>query len=350
MGSFGVAIVFIAYIMTQKKNIPKFEEIFSTENLLRSFYAFRSGKKSRTDVAEFSMRLIENITTLHNDIMSGAYRHGGYEHFKISDPKSRDIHKASVRDRVVHHAIYGALYPYFDQKFVCDSYSCRVEKGVHKAIYRFESCAKKSGLNHTRTVWVLKGDVKKCFASVDHDVLRMIISKDVLCQRTTAVLDEVINSFSSWEQGKGLPLGNLTSQIFINIYLNEFDQYVKRELKVKHFIRYADDFVIFSHDKEALVDLVVPIERFLAEHLQFTLHPDKLFLKTVASGVDFLGWVHFFGHRVLRTTTKKRMFLNINKNATPPVLASYCGLLRHGNAQKLRDILSSKIEKMPIKC
>lgn len=336
--------------MKQIKETASFEDVFSAENLLRSFYVFKKGKKDKKDVTEFSMRLVENILGLHRDIMSGAYRHGGYEHFKIADPKPRDIHKASVRDRVVHHAIYGALYLYFDRKFIHDSYSCRIGKGVHKAIHRFKIFAKREGLNGTRTVWVLKGDIRKCFASIDHCILKNIIRKEVRCLKMRRILDSIIDSFSSAERGKGIPLGNLTSQLFVNVYLNELDQYMKRELKAKYYIRYADDFVVFSHDKNSLIEMVPLIEQFLAGHLNLVLHPDKLFIRTVSSGVDFLGWVHFLDHRVLRTVTKNRMFRKINSETTLPVLASYWGLLLHGNAQKLRDILSSKIEKMPVKC
>lgn len=316
--------------------IAPFEGIFSAENLLRSFYIFKKGKKDKKDVAEFSMRLAENILVLHHDIMSGAYHHGGYEHFKIADPKPRDIHKASVRDRVVHHTIYRALYSYFDRKFIHDSYSCRIGKGVHKATKRFEAFAKKEGLNNTRTAWVLKGDIRKCFASVDHNILKGMLGKELQCARMVALLDEVIDSFSAGEEGKGIPLGNLTSQLFINIYLNEFDQYMKRVLKTKYYIRYADDFVVLSHDKNLLVGMVPLIEQFLVEHLHLILHPDKLFIRTVSSGVDFLGWVHFLNSHVLRTVTKKRMQKALTNNLSEAVKSSYNGLLLHGDTYKLR--------------
>jgi len=130
-----------------KNEIPQFEEIFSMGNLFWAWKEFQKGKKSKKDVADFSMNLFHNLSLIRNDIISGSYKHGGYFHFKINDSKPRDIHKASVRDRVVHHAIYSALYPYFDQKFIFDSYSCRVGKGTHKAIRRFEKMAREESEN-----------------------------------------------------------------------------------------------------------------------------------------------------------------------------------------------------------
>ena len=136
---------------------------------------------------------------------------------------------------------------------------------------------------------------------------------------------------------KGLPLGNLTSQLLVNVYMNEFDQFVKRELKVKYYIRYADDFVILQNNKMELENLLPKIAYFLNESLKLSLHPDKVFIKTFASGVDFLGWVHFPRHRVLRTSTKRKMFRNLQKNSKPESIRAYFGLISHGNSYKLTE-------------
>lgn len=138
---------------------------------------------------------------------------------------------------------------------------------------------------------------------------------------------------------KGLPLGNLTSQLLVNTYMNEFDQYVKRELKVKYYIRYADDFVVLSEDKKYLEKLLTKISIFLSESLKLSLHPDKVFIKTLASGVDFLGWVNFSNHRVLRTTTKRRMLKNLENSPKEESRKSYLGMLKHGNGYKCRKTL-----------
>ncbi|MBI5222501.1 MAG: RNA-directed DNA polymerase [Candidatus Magasanikbacteria bacterium] len=141
---------------------------------------------------------------------------------------------------------------------------------------------------------------------------------------------------------RGLPLGNLTSQLFANIYMNVLDQFVKHKLKVKYYIRYADDFVILSADRNYLGNLIPEIQKFLSEKLKLTLHPDKIFLQTVSSGVDFLGWKHFTDHRVLRKTTRKRMLRRIAESPTNETLQSYLGLLRHGNCVKVKDELLNK--------
>jgi len=149
------------------------------------------------------------------------------------------------------------------------------------------------------------------------------------------LLEKVINSFS-WQANKGLPLGNLTSQLFVNIYMTPFDQFVKHNLKAKYYLRYADDFVIMSNNKKWLESLIPKISSFLIDNLKLQLHPQKVIIQTLASGVDFLGWIHFLNHRVLRTATKRRMLARIKVHPTNETLQSYLGLLSHGNAYKIR--------------
>ncbi len=273
---------------------------------------------------------MDNIFNLHEDLINKRYKHGLYHAFKITDPKARDIHKASVRDRLLHHAIYRILYPYFDKKFIFDSYSCRIGKGTHKAIYRFQLLARRSSKNNTKTVWILKCDIKKFFANIDHEILKNILEKYINDEDVLWLLSQIIDSFNS-----GLPLGNLTSQLLVNIYMNEFDQFVKRKLKVKYYIRYADDFVIFSQNRTYLQNLIPQISYFLEKELKLSLHPNKVFIKTLASGVDFLGWVNFPTHRILRTSTKERMLRRLKRNKTKETKDSYLGLLKHGNTYKI---------------
>ena len=249
----------------------------------------------------------------------------------------RDIHKALVKDRVVHHALYRALYPYFERLFIFDSYSCRLKKGTHRAIGRLAKFAGQCSQNQTLAISVLKGDIKKCFASIDHQTLKAILARQVKDPETMNLLSMVIDSFSPNEEKVGLPLGNLTSQLFVNVYLNELDRFVKHQLKEKYYLRYTDDFVILSSDQERLKNLIPQINLFLANNLKLTLHPTKVLVKTFSSGIDFLGWVHFFNHRVLRTVTKKRMFAKIKEQPTPAIINSYLGLLKHGHAFKLQE-------------
>lgn len=323
--------------------IHTYDDIISVENLLLAWREFKRGKTQKKDVQEFEVRLMENVLVLHKDLAKKMYMHGGYIAFTISDPKRRDIHKASVRDRLLHHAIYRVLYSFFDKTFTADSYSCRNNKGTHKAMKRFETFGRKVGRNYTRTCWVLKCDIRKFFASIDQQILLGILRGYIRDENIVWLLERVIVSFKSTGEGKGLPLGNLTSQLLVNIYMNEFDQLVKHKLKIKYYIRYADDFVFLHQDKKYLESLVPQISEFLNVHLKLTLHPNKLFLKTLASGVDFLGWIHFSKHRALRTATKRRMLLKLDANLeNESTMNSYKGMLSHGNRRKLVRVLEMR--------
>ncbi len=315
-----------------------YNDIISLDNILEAWKEFKKGKKSREDVQIFERNFMSNILSLHNDLVTKTYTHSSYFAFNISDPKPRNIHKASVRDRLLHHAIYRKLYPFFDKTFVASSYSCRDNKGTHKAMERFKYFSKKVSKNNTKTCWVLKCDIRKFFASIDQKILLHILDKYIEDKDILLLLTIIVKSFHSTEIGKGLPLGNLTSQLFVNIYMNEFDQFMKHKLKARYYIRYADDFVILSDDKSWLEEILVEIGNYLAKTLGLCLHPNKVFIETLTSGVDFLGWIHFPKHRVLRTATKRKMLTRLNENN----LISYQGLLSHGNAYDLRQ----KLEKL----
>ncbi len=352
-----------------------YNDIISLENLLLAWEEFIIGKRSKPDVQLFDRNLMDNILALHTDLVNHTYKHSPYHSFYITDPKRRHIHKATVRDRLLHHAIYRILYPFFDKTFIADSFSCRNNKGMHKAINRFREFVYQVSRNHTRTCWVLKCDIKQFFASIDHRILLKILEEYIPDQAILGLLKNIIGSFSerhpersegslklsmldqtlrdsSLRYGcvqndvhltgeipvdKGLPLGNLTSQLFSNIYLNQLDQWVKHQLKAPHYIRYADDFIFLSEDRSCLVEIIPQLQHFLADQLRLTLHPKKLFIKTIASGVDFLGWVHFSDHRVVRSTTRRRMFKRVQEHPTKETLQSYLGLLSHGNARGLRE-------------
>jgi retron-type reverse transcriptase len=216
-----------------------YQDIISLKNLYCAWQEFLPGKKNKKDVAEFSLNLSSNVFSLHSDLKTQTYTHGPYQAFNISDPKPRNIHKASVRDRLLHHAIYRSLYSYFDKKFISDSYSCRLGKGTHKAIKRFETFGRKVSKNNTKTCWILKCDIKKFFASVDQAIILDILKEKIEDPSIIWLLDRVISSFNSGKENTGLPLGNLTSQLLVNIYMNKFDRWMKRRLKAKYYIRYA---------------------------------------------------------------------------------------------------------------
>jgi len=341
----------------------KFEDIICLENLLLAWKEFICGKKNRKDVQEFSLRLMDNIFSLHNELSNHTWKHGGYQAFKINDPKPRDIHKAKVKDRLLHHAIYRKLYPFFDKTFTHDSYSCRNNKGTHRAIDKFKEYFHKVSQNNTKTCWVLKCDIKKFFANIDHEILIKILREYIADENIIGLLENVIGSFNTPAQphpspllikerefsGVGLPLGNLTSQLFVNVYMNKFDQFVKHKLKIKYYIRYADDFVILSENKKELESLIELIRNFLKNELKLELHPNKISIETFSSGVDFLGMVNFPYHRILRTKTKRRMLKKIQnkKNALEngiisqesfnQSLQSYLGVLKHCEGYKIKE-------------
>jgi retron-type reverse transcriptase len=316
-----------------------FEDIISLDNLLNAWNEFILGKRSKKDVLEFSVNLMDNIILLHDGLANGSYEHSGYENFFITDPKPRHIHKASVRDRLLHHAIYRILYPFFEKTFIADSFSNRVDKGTHKAVKRFKSFADKVSKNNTRTCWVLKGDIKKFFASVNHEILKQILSDYISDQKITSLLRNVIDSFGG---GAGIPLGNLTSQLFANVYLNIFDQFIKHKLKAEYYVRYADDFIVLSNDHPWLESLVPLMQKFLAEKLRLRLHPDKIFIKTLSSGVDFLGTIIFPCHKIIRIKTKRRALRLVNKKN----ISSYLGICRHANAYEVEQKIIEKVKNL----
>jgi len=322
------------------------------ENLLNAWQDFICGKKQRKDVQEFELNLMSNLISLQKDLVVKTYKHSSYQSFNISDPKPRIIHKASVRDRILHHAIYRQLYPFFNRTFIADSYSCRVGKGTHKAMDRFQSYAYKVSQNYTKNAWVLKCDISKFFHSIDQEILMEIIKSYIPDKDIQLLVSNIISGFYLTEKGIGLPLGNLTSQLLVNIYMNEFDQFVKHKLKAKYYIRFADDFIFLSRDKKWLESILLETRDFLWDKLRLQLHPHKTFIQTITSGVDFLGWVHFSNHRVIRAKTKRRAFANLSKkhhkftageiseDKFNQTLQSYLGLLSHGNGYKIsKDLL-----------
>ncbi|KKP59415.1 MAG: RNA-directed DNA polymerase [Candidatus Magasanikbacteria bacterium GW2011_GWC2_34_16] len=370
-GNFGSILQGGGYkIRSRKKLSHRYKDIVSIENLSLAWDEFIVGKKNRRDVLRFSGDLMDNIVELHDDLVNLTYDHltydhGGYKSFYINDPKRRHIHKASVRDRLLHRAVYRILYPFFDKTFIVDSFSCRKEKGLHKALNKFKELFNKVSKNKHCTCWVLKCDIRKFFASIDHQILLDILDGYIPDKDIVWLLKNIVESYHtncySRENGNqaldsagvypheggggddkckiGLPLGNLTSQLFSNVYMNVFDQFVKHKLKVKHYIRYADDFVFLSTDKKYLENLIPKADNFLNEKLKLTLHPNKIFLRTIFSGVDFLGWVYFSNYHILRKVTKKRMLRRIKQNPTFETLQSYLGLLQHGYGQSTKKEL-----------
>ena len=212
---------------------------------------FKRGKAKKLDIQQFGFNLEDNIFALHQELKNKTYTHSSYQAFYVQDPKLRHIHKACIKDRIVHQALFRVLYHFFDNKFIFDSYSCRLGKGNHKAVYRLEKFLRRASFNFQKPTFALKCDVRKFFANVDHKILLNLIQKRISDQDTLWLIKIIIKSFSV-SKNKGLPLGNVSSQLFSNIYLNELDYFVKHKLKAKHYIRYVDDFIILHESKEVL--------------------------------------------------------------------------------------------------
>lgn len=335
-----------------------FERIVSLENLFLAWEEFRRGKSARTDVQEFEWRLEQNIFSLYRDLRNRTYEHGKYSAFSICDPKQRRIHKASVRDRVLHHAVFKILNPIFEPTFIAHSFSCREGKGTHKAVDALEQSLRKTSKNYRSRCFALKCDIHQFFASVDHAILLSIIGRTIKDEDALWLLREVIGSF--WTPGysdherKGIPIGNLTSQLFANLYMNEFDQFMKHKLRVEHYLRYTDDFVIVDSNKSVLKSLIPVMEKFLNTTMNIKLHPRKVILRKFSQGIDFLGYVILPHYRTLRTRTKKRMFRKLKLRvadsktgigsaaSAESSLQSYLGVLSHANTHRLTERLENQ--------
>jgi len=278
----------------------------SISNLLAAWNEFKRGKRKKKDIALFELHLEDNLFALHKMLVSHTYIHDPYDAFYVYDPKRRHIHKASVRDRVLHQAIFRVLYPIFDPHFIYDSYSSRNYKGTHAGVSRLNDACRKVSKNWKKTAYVLKCDIRKFFDSIDHHVLRNLIVQKVNDPETLWLADSIFASFEK-EKGKGLSLGNVTSQLFANVYMNEFDQFAKHVLKAHYYFRYCDDFVIVHSDRKFLEHAIVKIRAFLKEILLLDLHPYKVEIRKITQGVDFLGYVVLPHTQVVRTKTKNRI-------------------------------------------
>ncbi len=324
---------------------------------------FSQGKRKKKGIAEFEFQIEDNIFHLHQLLIAKAYRHDVYENFSVCDPKRRHIHKASVRDRILHQAIFRVLYPIFDKHFIDDSYSSREFKGTHKGVVRLMRACRKVSKNWRAETYVLKCDIRKFFDSIDHRILRELIVRRAYDPDMLWLIDEILRSFEK-SNGKGLPLGNVTSQLFANIYLNELDQFAKHELKAKHYFRYCDDFIIVHAEREFLRKSLEKITCFLYEKLLLELHPKKVEIRKVRQGVDFLGYVISPHVTVLRTSTKRRLLRKLSeakknflvgemsKEKFKSTIVSYLGVLSHcRNASvrwrvwKMLEMIDSFFEK-----
>jgi len=346
--------------------------IYDFENLHEAYLSARKNKRYRGDVLEFTAHLEENLIQLQNELIYKTYQVGRYREFYVFEPKKRLIMALQFRDRVVQWAIYRHLNPWFDKQFIYDSYGCREGKGTHRAADRLQYWMRQVSRKEGR-YYYLKLDISKYFYRVDHGVLMDILRKKIEDEDLLDLLKKIINcehtafglpAFMDPEDcpreerlpDKGMPIGNLTSQLFANIYLNELDQYAKRELRLHYYIRYMDDIIILHNDKQYLRAIKDDIENFLWDKLKLNLNK-KTAIRPISQGIEFVGFRIFPTHRKLKKSSAKKMKARlkyvrsayergeIDEQSLRATEASYLGVMKHFNSYGLRKALGFVLEQ-----
>jgi RNA-directed DNA polymerase len=277
-----------------------FDRIVAFDNLLAAERLAARGKRDRESVARFEFHLERELIELQQELLEGRYRPGAFSTFEVRDPKPRAICAAPFRDRVVHHAVCDVLEPLFERCAIFDSYACRLGKGTHAAIARAQQFAR-------RHAFFLKCDVRHFFASVDHGVLAAQLARRFREAPLLQLLGQIIaHGPPAVPPGRGLPIGNLTSQHFANLYLGELDHFTKERLGVKGYLRYMDDLLLFAPDKPSLHLWLAEIRRFLAEPLQLQIKEEATVIAPVSQGILFLGFRVYPGIIRLNQRTRRR--------------------------------------------
>ncbi len=317
-----------------------YDQLYSFGNLHSAWLAARRGKRRRSEVAEFEQALEPELLRLQEELAGGSWRPGPYRNFYVQDQKRRLVTAAPFRDRVVHHALLSILEPVFEPTFIFDSHACRKGKGQHSAIDRFQHWAR-------RYRYVLRGDVLKFYPSVDHAILLQLLSRRIRDRQVLALCATIIESgagvlepeyqvawfaeddlFSPLARRRGLPIGNLTSQFFGNVYLDGLDHFVKEQLRCRAYLRYMDDFAVFGDDRRSLSVTKQLVGDYLAG-LRLTLRRDKTRVWQTYDGVEFLGYRVFPGHRLVRKATACRYGRRLRRLGLPRVRASLAAWFGH---------------------
>lgn len=297
-----------------KRHGNLWNQVVSFEALLHAAEEARRGKRFRPAVAAFHFDQERALWKLHEELSTKTYRPGAYRSFFIFEPKKRQISAAPYRDRVVHHALTGVLEPIFEKTFIADSYACRKGKGTHAGVNRCQEFAR-------RFRYVLKADIQKFFPSLDHEICKDLVARKIKDKDVLGLVNQIIDGsnpqedvsnyfpgddlFTPGERRRGIPIGNQTSQFFANVYLDPLDHFVKDRLRIKGYVRYVDDFLVFSDDKGHLADVREQIRAFLTR-LRLVLHPKKCAVLPVADGIRFLGYRVFPTHRLLPKENVRR--------------------------------------------
>lgn len=295
------------------------------EQIVRCFYKAARGKFTRAAILEFYSNLENNCLQISSELKSGEYQWGTYRSFYVEDPKRRLIESAPFRDRIVHHAIFEVLEPVFDPCFYAHSYACRKGRGTHRAMYALHRW-----IANEPDLYFLQMDVSKYFPSINRDILSGLIHRKVGDTRFLALIDSLLKNSPGLT---GIPIGNLTSQLFANLYLNPLDQFIKRKLRAVHYVRYMDDIVILDPSLEHLARLKEQIQDFAMNRLLLKFHPHKVSLGAVHDGITFVGYRIFPSSIALRGKSLRRF----RKRLREPLpldkkvrrLLSYCAHALH---------------------
>lgn len=329
-----------------------FEDIISFENLLRASYQCRKGKAKSRAASEFFLELETNLVDLRASLTNNSYSPLPYHQFYVYEPKQRTITAPSFRDRVVHRAIYNFLEPLFETTYIHDSYACRIGKGTHQGVDRVTRFLRQVEGIHGKA-FCLQADIQKYFFSVNRDILFKLLCRKINCHLVLNLLHTIIRS----SPVNGMPLGNLTSQLFANVYLHELDFFVKHTLNVPRYLRYLDDFVLIHHCKDQLKVWKREIEVFLIETLELTTNSKTQIFpvsKKHGRALDFLGFRIFSGHRLLRKGSVNRFKAKYKRFSTDyasghvtlesfkPSLVSWMAHAQHANSKIIVNMLLSR--------
>lgn len=271
-------------------------EIADISNLYVAYYKAVKSKRAKQEVLDFEKNLDARIKKIHKEILSGKVEIGNYHYFTIYDPKERTICAASFTERVLHHAIMNVCHPVFERHLINDTYATRPGKGTYAALEKAKTAVKKYA-------WVAKLDIRKYFDSIQHEILKTKLRRLFKDKILLNIFDAIIDSYSTMP-GKGIPIGNLTSQYFANHYLSSADHFVKEQLRIPVYVRYMDDMLLFENDKELLKDKVQSFCQYVETELMLEFKP--LFLNKTAKGLPFLGYKLYPECIKLKTASKQR--------------------------------------------
>ena len=298
----------------------------------------KKGKRDKDYVTEFERNLEQNLISLREELTSERWQPGKYSRFFVEDPKRRLINAPPFRDRVVHHAVSTLLIRIWDPTFPFGSFACRAGKGTHAAADRMQQFMRRYP---TGSGYVLQLDVKSYFASIDHEILIGLVAKRIRDRRFMRLIRQIVESYED-SPGVGIPLGNLTSQVFANIYLHELDMFAKHDLRIKHYIRYMDDVALVHEDKRQLWEWRDAIEAFLADHLRLQLHQVKQTLTPVDCGVKYLGYRVYRDHIKVLSRNVQRAYKRLEQMEAGTFdgdarssIASWIGYTKHADCHGL---------------